>query len=111
MAGAPDLYSPEYLFTSDNSPLQFGSLYEIKHYLKRENPPQLSRYIRELDEYAKGMQLGTQRGVVHKKEGAYNYSLFAHKDELFECDLMDAYGKRFHRRRSTNSPGMDYSSW
>ena len=94
MAFAPDLYSPEYLYTSDNSPVQFGSLYEIKRYLKRENPLQLSRYLRELDEYAKGILLGTHRGVAHKKEGEYNYSLFAHRDEFFECDLMDVYGKR-----------------
>ena len=45
MAVSPDLYSPEYLYTSDNSPLQFGSLYGV-------NPPQLSRYLRELEEYA-----------------------------------------------------------
>ena len=82
------------LLPSDNSPVQFGSLYEIKRYLKRENPPQLSSYLRELGEYAKGIQLGTHRGVAHKKEGEYNYSLFAHRDEFFECDLMDIYGKR-----------------
>ena len=92
MTVAPDLYSPEY--TSDNPPVQFGSLDEIKRYLKRGNPPQLSRYLRELDEYAKGIQLGTHRGVAHKKEGEYNYSVFAHRDEFFECDLMDIYGKR-----------------
>ena len=76
MAVAPDLYSPEYIYTSVNSPVQFGSLYEIKRYLKRENPPQLSRYLGELDEYAKGIQLGTHCGVAHKKEEEYDYSLF-----------------------------------
>ena len=75
MAVAPDLYSPEYLYTSDNSPVQFGSLYEIKRYLKRENPPpQLSRCFREWDEYVKGIQLGVHHGVAHKKGGEYNYS-------------------------------------
>ena len=71
MAVAPDLYSPEYLYTSDNSPVQFGPLYEMKRYLKRENPPQLSRYLRELDEYAKGIQLGTHRGP-QEREREYN---------------------------------------
>ena len=47
-----------------------------------------------MDEYAEGIQLGTDRGVAHKKEGENNYSLFAHIDEFFGCDLMDVYGKR-----------------
>ena len=86
-----DVYSPKYLYTSDNSPVQYGSIYEIKRYLKRERPPGLRGYLRDLDEYAKRIQLGTHQGVAHRKEGEYNYNLYPHKGEFFECDLMDGW--------------------
>ena len=89
-----DVYSPEYLHTSHKSPVQFGSIYEIKRYLKRANPSGLKGYLRDLDEYAKRIQLGTHQGVAHRKESEYSYTLYPHKDEFFECDLMDVYGKR-----------------
>ena len=84
-----DVYSPEYLYTSDKSPVQFGSIYEIKRYLKRAKPSGLKGCLRDLDAYAKQIQLGTHQGVAHRKEGEYSYTLYHHKDEFFECDLMD----------------------
>ena len=65
-----NVYSPEYLYTSDNSPVQYGSIYEIKHYLKHERLPGLRGYLRDLDEYAKLIQLGTHQGVTHRKGGS-----------------------------------------
>ena len=64
-----DVYSPEYLYTSDKLPVQFGSIYEIKRYLKRAEPAGLKGYLRDLEEYAKRIQLGTLQGVAHRKEG------------------------------------------
>ena len=38
--------------------------------------------------------MGTHQGASTRKEGEYNYTLYAHRDEYFECDLMDVYGRR-----------------
>ena len=89
-----DVYSPKYLFTSDDSPVQFGSIYAVKQYLKKERPPNLAQRLRDVDEYVKNVDFGTHQGVAHRKEGEFSYTLYPHRDEFFECDLMDVYGKR-----------------
>ena len=86
-------FSPAQLYTSDKSPVQYGFIYEIKRYLKKKNPPDLKKHFADLAEYAKKKNLGTHKGVSYKKEGEYNYSIYPHKDEFFECNLMDVYGK------------------
>ena len=77
LTGMTDVCSPEYLYMSHKSPVQFGSTYEIKRYLKRVNLSGLKGYLRDLDEYAKRIQLGTYQGVAHRKE--YSYTLYPHK--------------------------------
>ena len=54
-----DVFSPEYLYTSDKSPVQYGSIYEIKRYLNKAKPTGLKGYLKDLDEHAKKIELGT----------------------------------------------------
>ena len=56
-----DVYSPKYLYTCDISPVQNGSIYEIKRYLKRERPPGLRGHLRDFDEYAKRIHIRVLR--------------------------------------------------
>ena len=58
-----DVFSPEYLYTSDKSPVQYGSIYEIKRYLNKAKPTGLKGYLKDLDEYAKKIELGTHQGA------------------------------------------------
>ena len=70
------------------------SLQFSKRYLSKAKPTGLKGYLKDLDEYAKKIELGTHQGAPTRKEGEYNYTLYPHRDEFFECDLMDVYGRQ-----------------
>ena len=89
--------SPEFLYTSDASPVQFGSLYQISKYLRSvigHDKVRLNRAYAELKEYEKTSALGTHAGRRKRRRGQHHYNILPHKDEFFEMDLMDVYGKR-----------------
>ena len=92
--------SPEFLYTCDASPVQFGSLYQIRKYLRSvlgNDRARLRRAFAELDEYGKTIAFGTHAGRRKRKKGEYHYNVFPHKNVFFETDLMDVFGRRGKR--------------
>ena len=91
--------SVEWLYTSDESPVQYGSLSQIRAYLRKTL--QGARYkaaLKELTIFAKRGTLGTHAEVHRhrKRKGTFHYGVFPHSDEFFETDLMDVFGTRGH---------------
>ena len=91
--------SVEWLYTSDDSPVQYGSLSQIRAYLRKTlQGVQYKAALKELTAFAKRNTLGTHTEVRkrRKRQGVFHYSVFPHKDEFFETDLMDVFGARGH---------------
>ena len=64
--------SPEFLYTCDASPVQFGYLYQIRKYLRSvlgNDRARLRRAFAELDEYGKTIAFGTHAGRRKRKKG------------------------------------------
>ena len=93
--------SAEWLYTSDESPVQYGSLSQIRTYLRlhlRGKPHEYKAALKDLTEFAKRSTLGTHTEVHSSKRrtGIFHYGTFPHRDEFFETDLMDVFGARGH---------------
>ena len=101
MAAYTPAASVEWLYTSDESPVQYGSLSQIRAYLRhtlKNKPVQYKAALKELAEFAKRGSLGTHTEVHRrrKRTGIFHYGIFPHKNEFFETDLMDVFGARGH---------------
>ena len=101
-AAGPNNLSAEWLYTSDDSPVQYGSLSQIRAYLKKQlkhDPRAYRDAAKELAAFAKRNTLGTHtetRKATKRRAGIFHYSIFPHRDEFFESDLMDVFGSRGH---------------
>ena len=91
--------SAEYLYTPDESPVQYGSLSQIRAYLRKQlkiDPKAFRAASKDLANFAKRNTLGThtEPRKSKKRTGIFHYGIFPHKDEFFESDLMDVFGYR-----------------
>ena len=92
----PEEYTPHYLYTNAQSPVRWGGFTAIKkyldNYLKPRNDQQYAGAVRALKQYRQEIPLGTHVEGSKQKHSTFNKTFYPHKDQAFECDIMDMLG-------------------
>ena len=97
----PQRLDPRFLYYEKASPVRWGSYTLLKKFIEKHSRSnqEKKRYMKELDDFNKEINLGTHSNVKIKDIGQFHYSISPYKNAFFQGDLMDVLGTNKNDKR------------